>query len=502
MLIQELERLTGLERPTIRYYEKEGLIIPERSENGYRSYSDSDVQKLIRIKLMRQLGVPIGKIKDLQDGTEDFSAVMDAQIKTLTSQIERDKRAKAVCTAILDDKADYATLNASYYIQMFESVTDPSKTVEQFKEKIPDSIHPWRRFGARMVDYFVFRLIVQFLLVVVFRIRPFPGSSTIGSIILSIAVGGLYIPIEALLLHIWGTTPGKMVFGIRIERVEGGLLSFSDSLERSKQVFMCGVGLGIPLISEITMFSRYCTLSGRSFWRWAKYDSVSPPYDMDWDYNNEIHYDEGVGKRRIALAGVAILAVALFTASLFDSVKPRFRGNDLTIAEFTSNYNNYTSQLIKGSENTDRLRSDGTWIEEDDRYVVYIGGTPAVENPNFIYQTENGCLNSVEYAQQWKDVVMLSPFDNRCYIAAMTLFASQEDRSFWDILRFEKLLNAAILEQTGNFQYENVKVEWNIETSENIKRSNGSLSGMYFSTTDQGGEVRFHFRVFVVEDTV
>ena len=90
MLIQELEQKTGLDRPTIRYYEKEGLICPTRAENGYRQYADSDVENLLRIKLMRQLGISIGKIKDLQYGAEDFSAVISAQIVVLKSQIERD----------------------------------------------------------------------------------------------------------------------------------------------------------------------------------------------------------------------------------------------------------------------------------------------------------------------------------------------------------------------------------------------------------------------------
>ena len=36
MKIQELERRTGLERASFRFYEKEGLLTPQRLENGYR----------------------------------------------------------------------------------------------------------------------------------------------------------------------------------------------------------------------------------------------------------------------------------------------------------------------------------------------------------------------------------------------------------------------------------------------------------------------------------
>ena len=37
MTIKELERRTGLPRTSIRFYEQEGLLTPERRENNYRT---------------------------------------------------------------------------------------------------------------------------------------------------------------------------------------------------------------------------------------------------------------------------------------------------------------------------------------------------------------------------------------------------------------------------------------------------------------------------------
>ena len=51
MQIRDLEGKAGLDRATIRYYEKEGLIIPKRKENGYREYSDDNLGHLLKIKL-------------------------------------------------------------------------------------------------------------------------------------------------------------------------------------------------------------------------------------------------------------------------------------------------------------------------------------------------------------------------------------------------------------------------------------------------------------------
>lgn len=50
MTIKEVEELTGLSRSNVRFYEKERLIFPSRNEkNGYRDYSESDVENIKKI---------------------------------------------------------------------------------------------------------------------------------------------------------------------------------------------------------------------------------------------------------------------------------------------------------------------------------------------------------------------------------------------------------------------------------------------------------------------
>ncbi|TKF82784.1 MerR family transcriptional regulator, partial [Vibrio sp. F13] len=50
--ISELAQKVGLSRSTLLYYEKLGLISAKRQSNGYRCYTDKDVQ---RVKLLQQL---------------------------------------------------------------------------------------------------------------------------------------------------------------------------------------------------------------------------------------------------------------------------------------------------------------------------------------------------------------------------------------------------------------------------------------------------------------
>lgn len=52
MQIRDIEVKTGLDRATIRFYEKEGLIRPQRKENGYRVHSEEDRGTLTLIQRM------------------------------------------------------------------------------------------------------------------------------------------------------------------------------------------------------------------------------------------------------------------------------------------------------------------------------------------------------------------------------------------------------------------------------------------------------------------
>ena len=64
--IGELSKRTGVKIPTIRYYEQQGLIdAPERSEGNQRRYEPAQLERLSFIKHARDLGIPIGSVKEL-----------------------------------------------------------------------------------------------------------------------------------------------------------------------------------------------------------------------------------------------------------------------------------------------------------------------------------------------------------------------------------------------------------------------------------------------------
>ena len=62
--IGEVAAKLGLTKDGLRYYEKEGLLPPiARNESGHRAFSESDIDWIYFIKCLRDMDVPINKIK-------------------------------------------------------------------------------------------------------------------------------------------------------------------------------------------------------------------------------------------------------------------------------------------------------------------------------------------------------------------------------------------------------------------------------------------------------
>ncbi|MBO9397354.1 Cu(I)-responsive transcriptional regulator [Shimia sp. R9_2] len=71
MNIGEVSKRSGLPAKTIRYYEDIGFVTPARGENGYRSFSETDLHKLAFLGRARGLGFSIEDCRTLLALYED-----------------------------------------------------------------------------------------------------------------------------------------------------------------------------------------------------------------------------------------------------------------------------------------------------------------------------------------------------------------------------------------------------------------------------------------------
>ena len=115
MTIKEVEQYLEVPRATVRFYEKEGLIRPERSGNGYRDYSEEDVERLRKIIVFRKLGMGLTDIEDVLDGAKPLSEAVAENIVNLEKQIEELKGALFVCHKLQEEKEELETFEVEKY---------------------------------------------------------------------------------------------------------------------------------------------------------------------------------------------------------------------------------------------------------------------------------------------------------------------------------------------------------------------------------------------------
>ena len=131
MTIKEVEERTGLSRSNIRFYEKEKLIVPARNEsNGYRDYSDSDIENIKKIAYLRTLGISIEDIRSTISEKTVLREVIWKQNNMLKKQMIDLNRAKVLCEKMLsEEELTYNDLQVEQYVTEMKDYWNDNKPV-------------------------------------------------------------------------------------------------------------------------------------------------------------------------------------------------------------------------------------------------------------------------------------------------------------------------------------------------------------------------------------
>lgn len=94
MLRSEVAKILDIDSETMRYYESRHLITkPSRLSNGYRSYSEKNIEEIKFIQHCRSLGIGLEEIKVLKDLTQSSSdcssanSIVEKNLKLIESKI-------------------------------------------------------------------------------------------------------------------------------------------------------------------------------------------------------------------------------------------------------------------------------------------------------------------------------------------------------------------------------------------------------------------------------
>ena len=375
MTIKEIETLSGLPRANIRYYEAEGLITPRRAENGYRDYSQADADTLLRIKLLRALGLTIEQLKTLACGEAALDAVLAERLQAMQQEQHALGRAEQVAEQLRQAKVDYQTLDAERYLAELENGM-PAALQQDVQ---PKQHMLWQRFFARYLDVTLYHAFWVTLLPLLgynlFRNRN--GGAMLVQVLSLLTMFFL----EPLLLHIFAATPGKWLFGLRVTDGDGGKLTYEAALNRTAFVFWYGIRLDLPVLRLVRLYK--CA------------EDEQAGKALPWEADSEQTVCDRHGWR---FAAAALLAIAVMAGAVLVVLLPigTVHRGDLTVAQFAENYNAIQRQL--GSEGIE-LDASGCWKAES--VFETSGGTTTYmfrdRYPQFEYETENGILTAVIY---------------------------------------------------------------------------------------------------------
>ena len=107
MNIKEAEKLTGISKRNIRFYEQKGMLHPARNQdNDYRDYSSKDIERLKLIRALRMVDMPLEEIQKVLDGKTSLEDAATAQERQLRERVQEVQTAIRFCKSLQGLRGD------------------------------------------------------------------------------------------------------------------------------------------------------------------------------------------------------------------------------------------------------------------------------------------------------------------------------------------------------------------------------------------------------------
>ena len=150
-------------------------------------------------------------------------------------------------------KAENSNIHPTNINAIPDNAIRAKKVSPKWKKIIFGLHHPWRRYFARFVDIYLFGLWWFFIFGILLEKVSYDLHKHLVVIVKDGIFDGplallLWMPIEVTLISLFGTTPGKLVFGIFIKNNDGNNLTLLDSSRRYISMVVSGLACGFPFL--------------------------------------------------------------------------------------------------------------------------------------------------------------------------------------------------------------------------------------------------------------
>lgn len=438
MTIKEIEDLSGMTRANIRFYESQGLLTPARDTNGYRNYTEKDLETLNRIRLLRTLHLSLDDIRAAGNGEKDLGDVLLNHLRHLKEEQNGLVQCQDVCEQMCRDHVTYNTFDAQHYLDLMDMPRHAAPP-ELEHDTVSKVTAPWRRFFAREIDLTLNSLLWSAFLTLVIGVNiseDFLVDASLSFLLVS-TTGSLFITnvivllVEPLFLTFTGTTPGKFCFGLQVAADDGKRLTYREALRRTWDVLRKGYGFFIPIYWIIRMYKSY---------KACKNDET-----LYWEEDSVLSLNKG----RLPLGICVTIAFIPFSVILQDILNqyaaiPPNTG-DITVEEFCENFND--TQEFFGIERQLNLPPsitsgiagipDSALYLDDHAGWAKKPGTPYINQngeyaplPAFQFIEKNGVITGISFSYSVENEnVKISSYGEIMALAAVSYLCAQDGYS-------------------------------------------------------------------------
>jgi DNA-binding transcriptional MerR regulator len=135
MTVGEVAAMAGVTVRTLHHYDRIGLLSPSgRSPAGYRQYAASDLDRLHRVLLYRELGFSLEDVAALLDDDADPEAHLRRQHRLLRDRLERTQAMVAAVEKEMEARAMGISLTPEERFEVFGDF-DPDQYEEEVQER-------------------------------------------------------------------------------------------------------------------------------------------------------------------------------------------------------------------------------------------------------------------------------------------------------------------------------------------------------------------------------
>ncbi|MFE3377952.1 MerR family transcriptional regulator [Streptomyces anulatus] len=91
MFIGELSKRTGVSTRSLRYYEQQGLLRPQRRASGYREFSEPDVAAVRRIRILLAAGLNTELIREVLPCMAEEGAILAPTCEEMAQDLKHER---------------------------------------------------------------------------------------------------------------------------------------------------------------------------------------------------------------------------------------------------------------------------------------------------------------------------------------------------------------------------------------------------------------------------